>query len=100
MGEGQPVHVAEHTRGALRVGNNGERLQFGDELLGLWRGERSPVLLAGKHGARLVEPQHRHHGVLAGFQPVKDALSVRMGRALETPSHSDGIIQNERHARP
>jgi hypothetical protein len=65
-----------------------------------FRGERSPVLLAGQHRARLVEPEHGHNGALTRFEPVKNGLGVTVGRALETPSHGNGVIEDKRHARP
>lgn len=76
MIERQPVHVAEYPCGALRVGHDPQRLQLGNELICLRRGEGAPVLLARQHGARLVKPQHRHQRILARRQPVQDAVGI------------------------
>jgi len=100
VSERKAVHIAEHSCRALCIGGDPQRLQLGNEVLCLWPGESAPVLLARQHGARLIKPQHRHHGVLARRQSLQDAVGIGMGRALETPSHSDGIIENKAHARP
>src|SRR6201981_395654 len=64
--ERQAMHVSEYLCGALRIGHDQQRLQFGKEPICLRRGEGAPVLLARQHGAHLVKPQHRHQRVLAG----------------------------------
>jgi len=100
VGNGQPVHIAEYSRWAFLVRVDVERLEFGDELIGFGCGEQSPVLCARKHGARFVEPEHGDKRVVAGCQLFQNGIGLGMRRAFETPSHGDGIVENERHARP
>jgi len=61
--------VKPRVDGAPRV--DPQRLQLGNQLIRLRRGEGAAVLLARQHGACLVKPQHRHQRVLAGRQPVQ-----------------------------